>query len=298
VNETWGEGLRALLIHGGRIALIVALSVFAYRSVGFAVHRMRARVQDEDPTTSSDRELRAETLGRIVRQAALVALVLVAGMMIFRELGYSIGPIVAGAGFAGLALGFGAQELVEDVISGFFLLLENQIRVGDVVEVAGDSGVVESVNLRTTVLRDGEGAVHTIPNGSITKVTNRTRDWSRMILDVGVGYGEDIDRVIDVLTTVGRELYEEEAWRSSLLAPLEVAGVQELADSAVILRILFKTRPKSQWGVAREMRKRIKKAFDKQGIEIPFPHTTLCLDPGDQGVLRHFAIAGPEDSNR
>jgi len=221
-----------------------------------------------------------------VRQILLIALVAIGGMMALTEVGFAIGPIMTGAGILGLAVGFGAQSLVKDIITGFFLLLENQLRVGDVVEIGGKTGTVEAINLRTTVLRDVEGSVHVIPNGSVNAVTNKTRGWARMVLDVGVAYREDVDEVIATLQEVGQSLWDDPDWRPKLLEPAEVPGIQALADSSVNVRIMIKTRPQMQWPVAREMRKRIKHTFDERGIEIPFPHTTFYIGEGSQGVLR------------
>ncbi len=282
---SWETIRAALITHGLRTLFIVVGSFLIHRLVKFGVHRMEKAVEDDDPTTRSEAEKRAETLGRIMRQVSVVLISLVAGMLIMKEMGFEIGPIIAGAGIAGIAVGFGAQNLVRDIITGFFLLLENQIRVGDVVEIAGKSGLVEGVNLRTTVLRDLEGNVHIIPNGAVEAVTNRTREWSRMVLDVGVAYKENVDRVMDVLTALGREMEEDPAWRQKITEPLNILGVDSFGDSAVNIRVTFKVIPQQQWAVGREFRRRIKNRFDELGIEIPFPHVTLYVGEGKQGVL-------------
>ena len=286
MNLDWETMRYALLTHGLRILMILVASFVAYRVVKFIADRMRKAVEDDDPTSLSEVEKRAETLTRIVKQVSLVIIGLVAGMLLMKEMGFEIGPIIAGAGIAGLAIGFGAQNLVRDLITGFFLLFENQMRVGDVVEIAGKSGLVEQINLRTTVLRDQEGNVHIIPNGAIEAVTNRTMEWSRIVLDVGVAYKENVDRVMEVLTEIGKGMEDDPEWGPRILEPLGVLGVNAFGASSVDIRVMFKTTPLQQWAVGRELRRRIKNRFDELGIEIPFPHVTLYLGEGPQGVLR------------
>jgi small conductance mechanosensitive channel len=226
-------------------------------------------------------EKRAKTLGRILRQSVAVGIWALAAVTILSEVGVAIGPLIAGAGIAGVAVGFGAQSLVKDVISGFFMLLENQFRVGDVVTLASVTGQVEAVNLRTTVLRDIEGAVHVVPNGTISVVTNLTRGWSRALLDVAVAYREDTDRCIAILRQVGVQMEADPNFSSRLSEPFEYPGVEALGDSAVVLRVMVRTRPGEQWNVARELRRRIKQAFDTHGIEMPFPQRALWVRSGD-----------------
>ncbi len=282
----WDSIRTALITHGVRTLFIVGASLLAYRLVKFAVHRMEKAVEDDDPTTRSEAEKRAETLGRIVRQVSFVLISLVAGMLIMKEMGFEIGPIIAGAGIAGIAVGFGAQNLVRDIITGFFLLLENQIRVGDVVEIAGKSGLVEAVNLRTTVLRDLEGNVHIIPNGAVEAVTNRTREWSRSVLDVGVAYKENVDRVMEVLAEIGAQMQADPEWGGKIREPMNILGVNEFGPSSVNIRLTFTVVPLQQWAVGRELRRRIKNRFDELGIEMPFPHVTVYMGKGEQGVLQ------------
>ncbi|MFQ5875031.1 MAG: mechanosensitive ion channel family protein, partial [Dehalococcoidia bacterium] len=206
--------------------------------------------------------------------------------MILGQLGLQIGPILAGVGIIGLAVGFGAQSLVKDVINGFFLLLENRYRVGDVIRAAGVAGRVESITLRVTTLRDLEGRVHVIPNGQIETLTNFTKDWSRALLDIGVAYKEDVDEVMAVLREVSEELRQDEGFKEFIVEPLTILGVEAFGDSEVTIRMFFTTQPLKQWDVAREFRRRVKKAFDEQGIEIPFPHRTIYMGvPEDQGRL-------------
>ena len=199
-------------------------------------------------------------------------------MLVLAEFGVDLKPILAGAGILGLAVGFGAQTLVKDVITGFFILLENQIRVGDTVTAAGCTGVVEAVNLRTTVLRDLDGTTHIIPNSAITVVANATRDWSRAMLDVGVAYKEDTDRCEMVLREVGASLEKDPQFGKKLIGPFEYPGVVKFGDSAVVLRVIGKTQAHDGPAVVRELRRRVKHAFDKAGIELPFPHVKIVRD--------------------
>ena len=243
----------------------------------------------------SEAEKRAQTLTHIIWHIVRVTIGVVAIIMVLGQLGLQIGPILAGVGIIGLAVGFGAQALVKDVISGFFLLLENHYRVGDVVELGGVGGLVESVTLRVTTLRDLEGRVHVIPNGQIDKLTNFTKDWSRALIDVEVAYKEDVDEVMAVLREVGEELRRDEAFKDIVLEPMEMLGVEKLGDSGVIIRLFFKTEPIQQWTVAREFRRRVKKAFDERGIEIPFPHRTIYMGDADhQGRLIVEKLAGKQ----
>ncbi len=296
----WNTVRGLLLTHGIRIVVILIAAFVAYRVVQFVVRRVEQSVEDDDPNTKNEVEKRAETLSRIVNQVSLVLIVLVVGMLIMKELGFDIAPIVAGAGIAGLAVGFGAQNLVKDVITGFFILLENQFRVGDVVSIAGKNGLVEAINLRTTVLRDLEGNVHVVPNGAIETVTNMTREWSRIVLNVGVAYKESVDRVMEVLAELGKTMEADPEFGPKILEPLTILGLDSFGDSAIVIKVMFKTRPLTQWAVGREFRRRIKNRFDEEGIEIPFPHLTLYVGEGPQGVLPHRHMAGspgPEGGN-
>jgi len=271
------EILRWLLSHGVRIVVIVVLALLSMKLITFVTRRIEKAVEDEDPTTMSEREKRAATLGKIIRHAWTVLVTIVAAMMILNEAGIKIGPMLAGLGIAGLAIGFGAQTLVKDLIGGFFILLENNFRVGDVVKIGDVAGLVERITLRVTVLRDLEGRVHVIPNGSIEVITNMTKEWSRTVLTVGVAYKEDVDRVFEVLREVGQELYEDPEFRPMIVEPLEILGVDNFGDSSVDIKIMMKTKPLKQWTVGRELRRRIKKRFDAEGIEIPFPHRTIYM---------------------
>jgi moderate conductance mechanosensitive channel len=261
-----------------RIVLIPVAAYVTIKLLNKLVRRLEKLADDGDPATQSELEKRAATLGRILRQAIGVFVWGTAAMLVLSELGISIGPILAGAGIAGIAVGLGAQTLVKDVIGGFFILLENQFRVHDVIGVAGVSGKVEAINLRTTLLRDAEGRVHVIPNGAISVVTNYTREWSVAMLDVGVPYAEDLDRVLSVLKRVGGGIEQDPVVGRKLLQKFEYPGIETFGESAVIVRMLVRTLPQERWDVARELRARVKKAFDESGIEIPFRHVTVQLD--------------------
>jgi small conductance mechanosensitive channel len=201
--------------------------------------------------------------------------------MILREFRIDIAPVLAGAGIAGVALGFGAQTLVRDVISGFFLILEDQVRVGDVAAINGTGGLVEEINLRTIVLRDVDGTVHVFPNGAINTLANRSKDFSYYVIDLGITYREDPDRVVAVLKEVGADLQRDPQFGPFILEPIEVLGIDAFADWSVRLKLRIKTVPLKQWDVGRELRKRIRNAFDRHGIEIPFPGRPVAMREGD-----------------
>jgi len=203
--------------------------------------------------------------------------------MILGELGVEIGPILAAAGIVGFAIGFGAQNLVQDIISGFFILLEDQIRVGDVVEIAGKGGLVEKITLRMIVLRDLAGNVHFVRNGEINIITNMTKEYSRYVFDIGVAYREDVDKVIEVIQQVDEGLRGDPEFKDDILEPIEILGLDQFANSAVIIKARTKTKPIKQWRVAREFNRRLKKKFDERNIEIPFPHVTLYMGEDKQG---------------
>ncbi len=263
-----------------RMVLILVLAWMVHRLLRSIIKRIERISDDGDPHTTSELEKRAQTISRILRQVASVLVWSVALMLVLGEFGLDLKPILAGAGILGLAVGFGAQTLVKDVITGFFILLENQILVGDTVTAAGCTGVVEAVNLRTTVLRDFDGTTHIIPNSSITVVTNATRDWARAVLDVGVAYKEDTDRCEMVLREVGASIEKDPFFARKLLGPFEYLGVVKFGDSAVVLRVLVQTQAHEGPVVVRELRRRVKKAFDKANIELPFPHIKLVRDRG------------------
>lgn len=263
--------------HMPKIIIIVIGAWIVTRTTRLAGRKILDYTQDEDPATKSEREKRAETLVNIVRNAIKIFIYIVASFMVLKEVGVDIAPLLAGVGIAGLAIGFGAQTLVKDFLTGFFILMENQYRVGDVVKIGDHAGLVEKIKLRTTVLRDLEGIVHIIPNGEVQSVRNMTYEWSRVVLDIGVAYKEDVDKVMQVLKDVGKKMRQEEPYSQYMLEDPQILGVDNFGDSAVTIKMLAKTCPLKQWDVGREMKRRIKHAFDKEGIEIPFPQRTVYI---------------------
>jgi len=256
------------------ILLIVVLALVV-RSIA---HRMIRSFREYVQRRADDagRGQRIETLGRTFRYITTVVIAIVAGSLILGELGISVAPILAAAGVAGIAVGFAAQSLIKDYFNGFFLLLEDQIRQGEVVSIAGIGGLVESITLRYVRLRDFDGHVHFVPNGEIKAVTNRTRDFARAVIRVGVAYREDVDEALAVMQQVGRAMREDPVFGPNLAEDIEIIGVDEWGDSAVNLVCRLKIEPPiQQWTMRREFLKRLKKAYDERGIEIPFPHLTL-----------------------
>jgi small-conductance mechanosensitive channel len=239
---------------------------------------------------------RAETLARVFRYLVVVVVTLVAGMLILSELGISVAPILGAAGVVGLAVGFGAQSLVKDYFTGFFVLLENQIRQGDVVRVADKSGLVEEITLRYIRLRDYEGNVHFIPNSLVTTVTNMSRGFAFAVIDVGIAYREDIDAAFDVMRRVAAELRADSAFGPKILEDLEIAGVDRWDSSSIALRGRFKVAPLEQWNVRREFLRRLKKAFDASGIEIPYPHLTVYAGVARDGSAPAFRVRSADDT--
>jgi small conductance mechanosensitive channel len=225
--------------------------------------------------TTAETSRRAKTLGRVLNNVTWAVVVGIGVTMVLSEFGMNIMPIITGAGIAGIALGLGAQNLVRDVIGGFFLILENQVRVGDVAIINGTSGSVEAINLRTIVLRDTEGTVHVFPNGAINTLANRSKDYSYYVIDLTVAYDEDPDRVAEVVRATAADLQKDARFGPFILEPLEVLGVDAFGESALLLKMRIKTMPLKQWDVGRELRRRIKKAFDAAGISIPFPQRVV-----------------------
>lgn len=265
----WGAPAAA----GLRIVGIVLGAWLAIVLLQRLVRLVRVRVAER--LGGADTARRAETLGRVVRYLVALVVGAIAFMLVMAELGVTLAPILGAAGVVGLAIGFGAQSLVKDYFTGFFLLLEDQIRTGDVVTVAEHTGVVEDITLRHVRLRDYHGNVHFVPNGLISTVTNMGRDFAQAVVDVGVAYREDVDQVIAEMKVVGAALRADPQLGPAILSDLEVAGVERWDDSAVVLRCRFRVAPLQQWGVRREYLRRLKAAFDAAGIEIPFPHLTV-----------------------
>jgi small-conductance mechanosensitive channel len=263
----------AILKSGGTILLVILAGVLVWELASGAIARALTPVTVDGVQRAPGS--RAKTLLPLLRRAILIALVIFGGLIILAEIGVQIAPLLAGAGVVGLAIGFGSQALVRDVITGLFILIEDTIAVGDFVTVGGHSGVVEDLSIRTIKLRDVAGVVHTVPFGDVTSVENYAKDFAFAVLDIGVAYGEDTDVVSAVLAEIGEEICQDEVYRERILAPLEIMGVHELGDSAVVIRSKIKTKPMMQFSVRREFYRRIKHRFDALGIEIPFPHQTV-----------------------
>jgi len=273
----WSEFLRDtvqwLITSGLQILFILLVMVIAMKLAGFISRKVTAPFRRE--SLGSEAVKRADTLASLNRYVLVTGTLVVAVIMILGELGIEIGPILAAAGVLGLAVGFGAQNLVQDVISGFFILLEDMIRVGDVVVIADKGGLVEKVNLRMVILRDLSGNVHYVRNGQIDVVTNMTKEYSRYVFEIGVAYREDVDEVIGILKEVHQSLREDPDYKDDILEDIEILGLDKFDSSAIIIKARTKTQPIKQWGVAREFNRRLKRVFDERNIEIPFPHVTL-----------------------
>jgi moderate conductance mechanosensitive channel len=262
--------------HGWRIALIVVLSVAIVAAAGRFIPRLVASsMARRTGESEQEHKKRADTLSRVLVNAGQVVVILIAAFMLLAELEINIAPILAGVGVAGIAIGFGAQSLIKDLIAGLFIILENQYRVGDVVRISDVAGLVEDINLRRTVLRDINGIAHVVPNGEIRVASNLTKEWARVNLNVSVAYSEDLDHVISVINRVGNELANDPVWAPSILTPPQALRVDKLADSGIEIKILGDTKAMQQWSVMGELRRRLKKAFDEEGIEIPWPHTKV-----------------------
>jgi len=260
-----------------RIGVIVLLAITANRVVNSIVGRAELELSGGGSPSDVERRKRAQTIARTLNRFLTTLITVAALLMVLRALDVDITPVLTGAGILGLAVGFGAQTLVKDVISGFFLILEDQVRVGDVAVVNGTGGAVEQINLRTIVLRDLEGTVHVIPNGEIKTLANRSKDFSYYVLDIGIDYDDDVDRAIEVVQEAAAELQRDPAFTPHILEPLEVLGVDDFAASSVALRFRIKTVPLSQWNVGRELRRRIKKAFDREGLRIPVQQVEVTM---------------------
>lgn len=262
-----------------KVLVILLLALLVLRLVSFATSRMEARALREGETDSvhdaREHQKRVATLIGIVRKTATVAVWTLAIVLVLTQVGVNVAPILAGAGILGLAVGFGAQELVRDVISGFFLLLENHVRNGDVATINGVGGSVESMGLRTIVLRDLSGVVHVFQNGKIETLANMTKTWSAMVFDVEIAYKENTDQVVAIMRKVADAMSAEDQFAGKIIAPLEIFGVDAFGESGVVIKARFQTIPAEQWTVGREYRRRLKLAFDDHGVEIPVPHRTL-----------------------
>jgi small conductance mechanosensitive channel len=277
-------GLRILLI----VVLASLLNLLARRLIKRLIKSMeaegverlsklrsRAPLADTRPVNLARAKMRAETIGGVLRSVATFAIWVLAALLILGELGIKLAPLIAGAGIVGVALGFGAQQLVQDFLSGIFMLLEDQYGLGDYIDVGAAEGTVEGISLRTTRLRDVYGVVWHVPNGEIRRVGNHSQQWARALLDVGIAYGSDVDVACELMKREADRLAEEEHWGHLILQDAELWGVQELAESQVTIRLVLKVVPLRQWEVMRELRRRVKYAFDAAGVEIPFAQRTV-----------------------
>ena|SRR5688572_485758 len=264
---------------GARLLLLVLLAFVANRFAASVIRRAESEISEGGDFRADERRKRAHTLGGTLRRFFSILIWTAAALMALRELDVDITPVLTGAGIIGLAIGFGAQTLVKDIISGLFLIAEDQVRIGDVIEVNGVGGSVEDINLRTIVLRDLEGVVHVVSNGEIRTLANKSKDFSYYVIDLGVGYDDDTDQIVEVVRNTARELMQDPAYASSILEPLDVLGVDAFKASEVTLRFRIKTLPLKQWEVGRELRRRIKKAFDERGIRIPGPQMHITYNP-------------------
>lgn len=272
-NWTLSTGIKIIFILVFTLVLIKIIKVASKRLSSLF---LKKRADEES-------EKRARTLASVIQNFLIIIVVVVSGITIIGQLGIEIAPLLATAGIAGVAIGFAGQNLIKDIINGFFFLLWDQIRVGDYIQISDKMGTVEMINLKMTVLRDFNGNVHYIPNGSVDIVTNMTKDFSRYLFEIGVAYREDVDEVIDIIKEVDRELREDPDFKEDILEPIDIFGLDKFADSALIIKARTTTKPLKQWRTAREFNRRLKKKFDERDIEIPFPHRTLYIGQDKQG---------------
>ncbi len=281
---------------GLRIVFIVLLAYLCIWMAATITRHLENELASTVTVRQEERLKRVRTVGSLLRNVFGIAVGAIALLMILRELNMDITPILTGAGIVGLAVGFGAQTLVKDIITGFFMILENQIRVGDVVVINGTSGLVESIQLRTISLRDAEGAVHIFPNGSIARLANQTKDHAYAVLDVVVAYNEDLDAVTATLRQVGAELAADEQFAPRLLEPLEVLGLESLDPAQTTIRVRVKTLPRRQWEVARELRRRIRRTFQAKGVQMPSPLVAVTYGQGARPFAVHSIDVRPTDA--
>ncbi len=297
VLQTLARTVQTWLLEGGlsRIIAIVIVSSVVYGLL--RVVRKTARALTPVTGQRFERQVaRAATIRSVVESSARLVLITFLILFILAQIGVNLAPLLAGVGILGLAISFGAQSLVKDVITGFFILAEDQFGVGDVVTIAGLSGAVESLNLRITTLRALDGQVHVIPNGQIDRVTVASKDWSRSVVDVEVAYRADLDYALSVIGDEATKMTQALGWSWRITGPPEVTGVEVLGASGIVVRVLFKTLPKEQWGVSREFRRRIKLRLDAEEIEIPYPHTTLYWgEQQNPALARPDGAAGDKD---
>jgi small-conductance mechanosensitive channel len=268
--------LSALATGAAKIVIIIVVTLVLLWIMRKAIHKLITaripRIREESPEQLSSR---SETLAGVISRTLSFIVWIIVGMMILSVLGINTAPIIAAIGLAGLAVGFAAQNIIRDYFYGFFIIMEDWFRVGEVATCAGQTGVIDAMGLRRTVLRDVSGTMHVIPNGKIDMTSNMTRDWARINLDISVGYGENLDRVFEVANDVCRKFKEDPKWGEDMLTTPEVVRVNNLGDSGIEVKILGDTKPMKQWALMGELRKRMKERFDQEGIEIPWPHTKV-----------------------
>jgi len=261
------------------LLIIIVVMLIIFKTFSFTLKkvkmRMIARAGKAKDKDAGEVEKRINTLVDILKGIVKIVLWTIFIMIALKKFGVDIGPILASVGMIGVVIDFGAQELVRDFISGFFILLENQVRTGDVAAINGTGGLVEKIEMRTITLRDFSGIVHVFQNGKINTLSNMTREWSAMVFDVGVAYKENVDTVMEVMREVGEELQNDANFKKAFYEPIEIFGLDQFGDSALVIKARIKTKPSQQWTIGREYRRRLKAAFDARNIEIPFPHTTI-----------------------
>ena len=280
MKETFKEWIEAiipwLLDHGIKI-VVIAIAAWLINKIVCRIIRRTGRIaviRDEN-MSEEDEKKREETLIRIFTGASRTLFIVLAVLMMLQEAGLKIGPILAGAGVAGLALGFGGQYLIKDIITGLFIIIENQYRISDVVRIDGESGTVVDISLRKTTLRNLDGTVHHFPHDSITRVSNLSKDWARVNLDVRIPYNSNLEHIIKIVNTVGEELANDIEYKDFIITPPKFLRVDDFAESALIIKILGDTKPLKQWEVTGEFRKRLKIAFDNEGIKMPLPQRVI-----------------------
>jgi small conductance mechanosensitive channel len=293
--ETWGVNVldwlytplgKQLAENTFSIIAVIVLALIFWEAVNIGVERYLTKTDVNGNVV--ERSARIRTLLPLFRKVVFTVLAVMVSFIVLSELGINIGPLLAGAGVIGLAVGFGAQTLVKDIITGLFILVEDTIAVGDYVEVGGHEGDVESLSIRTISLRDPAGSVHTVPFSDVGTVLNYTRDFSNVVLNIGIAYRENVDEVMNVIEELGREMAADQTLAAEIITPLITQGVQSLDDSAVVIRAKMKVRAGTQWGMKREFNRRLKNRFDELGIEIPFPQTSITFGEDKEGN----AVAG------
>ncbi|MFH1891747.1 MAG: mechanosensitive ion channel family protein [Candidatus Zixiibacteriota bacterium] len=294
--DIWQNTVSWLHLKGLSVALIALLAIISLVLTRVFIHRLITVYKSRH----DDRELhkRAETLGAMCKYIIVISILFMAAMLLLDQFGIQLGPLLAAAGVIGIAVGFGAQHLVQDVTNGFFIMLDDEIRVGDVVEVAGKWGTVERVNLRQTVLRNIDGNVHFIPNSQIGVVTNMSKVYSYCLMQIGVAYRENIDEVFEVMELVAEELRKDEVFGKLILEPIDIMGLDDFGDSALVVKARIKVQPSRQFKVKREFFRRLKVAFDERNIEIPFPHRTVYMgqDKAGKAPSLHVSVKDKSES--